>query len=240
MPKVRIYKPSELTEMTKGDLLKIVQREAERVNKQITRYKARGSVAGDVVPTTALTRIKMAPLKTMNKRQLVHAYSQMQSRTITDLTVKGIVKARDVRTQVAKELNVSPDIINADDLQKLYKALEQAKTENAAFYEVLVKAVQEGIEDDTQFFRTTSEEMTELTNTEAGRRQFMNDTIERINERIREKNQQRRDAGVTDARKLKKEYSMKQAHERALSKSKKQIRATHKELKKKGYKDYRI
>lgn len=240
MPKVRIYKPSELMEMTKGDVLKIVQREAERVNKQITRYKARGAVAGDVIPTTALTRIKMASLKTMKKRQLVHAYNQMQDRTVSGLTVKGVEKARDVRTQVAKELNVSPDIIHADDLHKLHKVLEQAKTDNAAFYEVLVKVVELGIEDDTQFFRTTSDEMTELTKDEEGRAIFMDQQIERINKAIRSKNQQARDKGETDLRKLKKEYSMEKAHARALNKAKTKIRATHKELRKKGYKDYRI
>lgn len=215
MPKVRIYKQTELNDMTQTDLLKVVQREAERINKQITRYKARGATAGDVIPSSALKRLPVSSLKNMNKRQLMRVYQEAQDRTVSGYTQKGIAKARERRSELAGELNTSAENINAEDLQKLHKAIKQAETENAAFYEVLSKAVEVGIEDNTQFFRTTSDEITELNKTEEGRHDFMAETIDRINKAVLEKNKQSRPDGLSDAERLKLEYSMKKATERA-------------------------
>jgi enoyl reductase-like protein len=105
--------------------------------------------------------------------------------------------------------------ITANDFYKLHKVMKQAETENAAFYEVLLRAVEEGIEEDTQFFRTTSDEMTEQTRTEEGRRDFMHETIKRINERVKENNNQARETGITDKKQLEKQFSMRSARLRA-------------------------
>lgn len=216
MPKITIYSQTELNEMTRTDLLKVVQREAARINKQITRYKKRGALAGDVIPTSALKRLPVSSLKNMTERQLMKTYARAQERsTFGGLTLKGIEKARGRKKEIAKELNVSEESITADDLSKLHTAVKQAESENAAFYEVLTRAVEEGIEEDTQFFRTTSEEMTEQTRTQEGRRAFMDETIKRINKKVRENNKQARAAGVTDRKQLEKQFSMKQATERA-------------------------
>lgn len=226
MPKVRIYTQTELNEMTRGDLLKTVQREAERLNKQITRYKARGAVAGDVIPSSSLKRLPVSSLKNMSERQLMRVYQQAQERTtFGGLTKSGISKARERKSEIAKELNTSEENISAEDLQKLHHAIEQAETENAAFYEVLTRAVEEGIEEDTQFFRTTSEAMYEQTKTAEGRREFMSDTIKRINKAVRDKNKQARENGITDRKRLAHQFSMKQAtaraKKRAISKTRK-------------------
>lgn len=226
MPKVRIYTQTELNEMTRGDLLKTVQREAERINKQITRYKARGATAGDVIPSSSLKRLPVSGLKNMTERQLMRVYQQAQERTtFGGLTKSGISKARERKSEIAKELNTSEENISAEDLQKLHHAIEQAETGNAAFYEVLTRAVEEGIEEDTQFFRTTSEAMYEQTKTAEGRREFMSDTIKRINKAVRDKNKQARENGVTDRKRLARQFSMKQAtaraKKRAISKTRK-------------------
>ena len=216
MPKVTIYSQTELNEMSRTDLLKVVQREAERVNKQITRYKKRGAVAGDVIPSESLKRLPVSSLKNMSNRELMKTYARAQERnTFGGLTIKGIEKARGVKKEIAKELNVSVESITAEDFKKLHKAARQAETENAAFYEVLLRAVEEGIEEDTQFFRTTSDEMTEQTRTEEGRRDFMHETIKRINERVKENNNQMRETGITDKKQLEKQFSMRSARLRA-------------------------
>lgn len=216
MPKRTIYTQTELNDMTRGDLLKVVQREAERLNKQITRYKSAGATAGDVIPSSSLKRLPVSSLKNMTDRQLMRVYEQAQKRsTFGGLTQKGIATARSRKSEIAKELNTSEENISAEDLQKLHKAIEQAETENAAFYEVLTRAVEEGIEEDTQFFRTTSDEMYEQTKKAEGRREFMESTIKRINKAVRAKNKQARERGITDRKYMEKQFSMKQAHTRA-------------------------
>lgn len=226
MSRVKIYSQTELNEMTKPDLLQTVRREVERVNKQITRYKARGATAGDVIPSSSLKRLPTSSLKNMTERQLMRVYEQAQQRsTFGGLTQKGISAARTRKSEIAKELNTSEENITAEDLQKLHKAIMQAETENAAFYEVLTRAVEEGIEEDTQFFRTTSDELYEQTKTAEGRRDFMQTTINRINKAVRQKNKQARASGITDKRLLEKQFSMKQAaaraKKRAISKARK-------------------
>ena len=216
MPKVTIYSQTELNDMTKTDLLKVVRREVERVNKQITRYKARGATAGDVVPTSSLKRLPVSSLAKMTGRQLMRVYEQAQKRgTFGGLTKKGISTARARKSELAKDLNTSEENITAEDLQKLHHAIEQAETENAAFYEVLTRAVEEGIEEDTQFFRTTSEAMYEQTKTAEGRREFMQQTIDRINEAVLKKSKQARKNSKAQRAALERQFSMEKAQERA-------------------------
>lgn len=193
MPKVTFYTPSELTEFSTKDLLKIVQREAERVNKQIYRYKKRGEQAGDVIPAAAMQRIKVDSLKSMTRVQLKHAYSEMRSRVAGgDLSKRGIAAARKKKKEIMEREGLTPDDINAEEYQKLHKIIEEAGHEAAVFYDVLTMAVETGVERSEQFFRTTSEEMTELTKTKEGREQFMLDTMERINKKIKKDNAQAR------------------------------------------------
>lgn len=193
MPKVTFYTPSELTEFSTKDLLKIVQREAERVNKQIYRYKKRGEQAGDVIPAAAMQRIKVDSLKSMTRVQLKHAYSEMRSRVAGgDLSKRGIAAARRKKKEIMEREGLSPEDINAEEYQKLHKIIEEAGHEAAVFYDVLTMAVETGVERSEQFFRTTSEEMTELTKTKEGREQFMLDTMERINKKIKKDNAQAR------------------------------------------------
>lgn len=193
MPKVTFYTPSELTEFSTKDLLKIVQREAERVNKQITRYKNRGAQASDVIPSAAMKRISISSLKDMSRVQLKHAYSEMRSRVAGgDLTISGIAKARKKKKEIIEREGLSPEDVNAEEYQKLHKIIEEAGHEAAVFYDVLTMAVETGVERSEQFFRTTSEEMTELTKTKEGREQFMLDTMERINKKIKKDNAQAR------------------------------------------------
>lgn len=216
MPKRTIYTQTELNDMTRGDLLKVVQREAERINKQITRYKSAGATAGDVIPSSSLKRLPVSSLKNMSDRQLMRVYEQAQKRsTFGGLTQKGIATARSRKSEIAKELNTSEENITAEDLQKLHKAIMQAETENAAFYEVLTRAVEEGIEEDTQFFRTTSDEMAEMTKTAEGRREFMEQTIQRINERVVASSKQYRKNSKAQRAALERQFSMDKARQRA-------------------------
>ena len=206
MPKVTFYTPSELTEFSTKDLLKIVQREAERVNKQITRYKKRGEQAGDVIPSAAMERVKINQLKYMTRVQLKHAYSEMRSRVAGgDLTIRGIAAARKKKKEIMENEGLAPEDINADEYQKLHKIIEEAGHEAAVFYDVLTMAVESGVERSTQFFRTTSDEMTELTKTEEGRAQFMVETMERINKKIKKDNAQARRFNTIAAKKGKTE-----------------------------------
>lgn len=193
MPKVKIYSPSELTEFSTKDLLKIVQREAERVNKQITRYNKRGEQAGDVIPSAAMKRVSITSLKGMTRTQLKHTYSEMTSRVAGgDLTIRGIAAARRKKKEIMEREGLTPEDINAEEYQKLHKIIEEAGHEAAVFYDVITMAVESGVERSEQFFRTTSEEMTEQTKTKEGREQFMLETMERINKKIKKDNAQAR------------------------------------------------
>ena len=100
---------------------------------------------------------------------------------------------------------MDPEDVNAEEYQKLHKIIEEAGHEAAVFYDVLTMAVETGVERSTQFFKTTSEEMTELTKTEEGRAQFMVETMERINKKIKKDNAQARRFNTIAAKKGKTE-----------------------------------
>ena len=223
MPKVvKIYSPSELTEFSNTDLLKIVQREAERVNKQITRYNKAGLQAGDVIPSAAMKRVPVSSLKNMTRTQLKHAYSEMTSRVAGgDLSQRGIKAARAKKKEIMEREGLSAEDVNADEYQKLHKIIEEAGHEAAVFYDVLTMAVESGVERSTQFFRTTSDEMTEQTKTEEGRLQFMAETMERINKKIKKDNAQSRrfntiaeKKGLTERKQLEELYDTRKQEQR--------------------------
>lgn len=223
MPKRVKYSYEELFSMTEAEVSKIVRREAWRINRQISRYKKAGAYAPDVFGTQALEPVKIKKLMQRNKRQQIFAYQEMQKRTVGGIGVThaGAKAARAARAEFAAELNISEDIITAEDLPILHAAAEQAKTENAAFYQVLKRGYEQGVVSSTQFFRTTSAEMTELSKTVKGRRKIMEDLINKINESVIENNKQARAEGKRIYDSLHRRFSYEQASKKAQSAARK-------------------
>lgn len=233
MPKRIKYDYDYLQSLTESEVRRVVKREAERINRQISRYKKAGKYAPDVIGSKQLERVNIRQIGKRNKRQLIYQYQELQKRSISGegITRAGIKAARKARAEFAAELNVSEDIITAEDLPVLHAAAEQAKTENAAFYEVLSRAVLQGVEENTQFFRTTSSALTEQSKTVAGRRQIMDDLIRRINEAVVAENKQARLEGKRLYDSLHKRFSFEQASKKAQSKARKARKAKYKQRK---------
>lgn len=234
MPKRIVYTYEQLRDMSDAEVKKIVRREAERLNRQISRYKEAGAYAPDVFGSKQLERIKIkSQIEKRNKRQNIYLYEEMQKRSVGGLGVThaGAEASRRARKEYAEELNISEDVITAEDLPLLHAAAEQAATENAAFYEVLLRAVEQRVVKDTQFFRTTSDTMTELSKTVEGRRQIMEETIAKINKAVTDWNKQARAEGVKSRDKLHRRFSLEQASKQAKSKARKARKEKYKSVK---------
>lgn len=193
------YWESELVNLSVDELRTIVKREAERINKQITRAKKRGIPAG-LFTEKQLTAFPRNMAK-KTRSEMIAQYARMKKWTPYELTVEGVKKTAARKRELQEQFNLSEDMA-PEEFQSIHLTLEQAATENAMFYEVLHKAVLVGLEKDEQFFRTTNKEITAQNLTPEGRHEFMRQQLRRINQVIREQNKQQRDNPQYEREKL--------------------------------------
>lgn len=233
MPKRRQYAPSELTRLSTKSLMKIVKRESERINKQITRFMRRAEKAG-FEPTSLYTEEQLQRptrnLSGMSDIDLINLYEKMRG---SDFTVTGVEKREQMREEIAEEIGIgaeNAEEITPEYLESFIKAKRRAKSESALFYQILVKSVEYGVANapgevdagynDYGFFRT-NDELAELTQTKKGRQQFIRNQLKRINDAIVKENKQRDAAGAEKLEKLSLAELKRRGYKHDITKAKK-------------------
>ena len=207
MPKRRAYSQTELVEMDLKQLEEVVNREAERINRQISRARRRGEDLEELFTKSEVQRpLRQEKLARMidkleaeeleggedPKAFLLKQYAAMQE---TDFTKKGFEARRKEREEFARDLGVEPEDVTAQQLADARKAMRRATGEAGAFYQLLVKAVESGVATNYNFFRT-DDKLYLQTLTRRGRQEFVQQQLEKINAHIMEDNKQRDIKGV--------------------------------------------
>lgn len=169
--------------MSIQELRKTVKREAERINREVSRAKLAGrkyeSLGG-------LQRFSRAVEK-KSRRELVSQYAQMQSKTQGGFIIATEKRIAEQRETFARELGVKPSDISPKKLKTLTALAQSAKQNDALFYEALKIGVAYG---KYKNFNEWREENRKL-DTEKARSQFVTETIKYANKKIRESNKQR-------------------------------------------------
>lgn len=207
MPKRRVYSQTELVEMDLKQLEEVVNREAERINRQISRARRRGENLEELFTQSEVQRpLRQEKLARMidkleaeeleggedPKAFLLKQYAAMQE---TDFTKKGFEARQKEREEFARDLGVEPEDVTALQLADARKAMRRATGEAGAFYQLLVKAVESGVATNYNFFRT-DDKLYLQTLTRRGRHEFIQQQLEKINAHIMEDNKQRDIKGV--------------------------------------------
>lgn len=222
MPKIAtIYSPSELAQLDRDELYKIVLRESERLNRQISRAKKRGDDLSTVFTQEQLQRPARSTLKDMTSMQLVQEYTRAQKAagSAAGYTQAGISARQREKEELARDLGVKASDVTAEDLE-YSKKVRSFIEDSGVFYQVLVKAVNTGVAEDYNFFRND-----ERTETEEGRKAFVKSTIRAINKKIAEENakttgeKQKRFSTATAKKLANKQVNKKIAKESAYRKS---------------------
>lgn len=203
MSKRHVYSQTELVEMNLKELETVVNREAERINRQISRIRNKGVQLGEFFTEEEMKRpLRQEKLaRTLDiieaeggdaKAFLLKQYAAMQE---TDFTRAGIRQREQEREQYARDIGVEPGDISPKQLSAMRKAMRRATGESGMFYQLIVKAVETGVADSYNYFRT-NDELYYQTLTERGRSEFIEQQLAKINEKITETNKQRDVAGV--------------------------------------------
>ena len=199
MPKRRAYSQTELVEMDLKQLEEVVNREAERINRQISRARRRGENLEEFFTKSEIARPlrqeKLARMIDMleasedgdPKSFLLKQYAAMQE---TDFTKKGFEARRKEREEYAHDLGVEPEDITPQQLADMRKAMRRATGEAGMFYQTLVKAVHEGVATNYNYFRT-DEKLYYQTLTAQGRQEFIQQQLDLVNTKIKTENKQR-------------------------------------------------
>lgn len=185
MPKIAmIYSPSELVQMDRDELYTVVLRESERLNRQISRAKKRGDDLSAVFTQEQLKRPARSRLKYMTSTQLVQEYTRAQKAagSAVGYTQAGISARLREREDLARDLGVKASDVTAEDIEYSKKVRSYIE-DSGVFYQVLVKAVNTGVAEDYNFFRSDKR-----IETEEGRKAFVQSTIRAINKKIAEDN----------------------------------------------------
>lgn len=192
MPKRTVYTQSALVEQDLDDLRTIVKRESERINKQITRAQRRGVAFGEIYTEEQIQRPTRA-VEGLSKGELLKLYARMQE---GEFTVKAVQERYSEREEIASEIGLdSPSELRPEDLNEFLKARRRSNTESALFYQTLVKAVESGVLESYDDFRT-DERYAEMTETAKGRQRFINLMLKKINKTITSANKQRDERGL--------------------------------------------
>lgn len=200
-----------LAQMSIQELRKTVKREAERINREVSRAKKAGrkyEILG------GLQRFSRAVEK-KSRRELVAQYAQMQSKTQGGFIIATEKRITEQREAFARELGVKPSDISPKKLKTLTALSQSAKQNDALFYEALKIGVTYG---KYKNFNEWREENRKL-DTEKARSEFVTETIRFANKKIRESNKQRamtgKDALPILRRRMLKASAKKAAKERA-------------------------
>lgn len=207
MSKRRTYSQTELVDMTVEELEEIVNREAERINRQISRARKRGLNLEEVYTKSEIARplrqerLARAVAEILSpeyqgtetaKGFLLKQYAAMQE---TDFTKAGFQTRKKEREELARDLGVEEEDITAQHLFDARKAMRRATGDAGMFYQVLVKAVESGVATNYNYFRN-DEKLYYQTLTRRGRQEFIQQQLDVINNAIVEENKQRDEKGV--------------------------------------------
>lgn len=195
MAKRTFYTQSALVNYDIEDLRTIVKRESERINKQITRAQRRGVAFGEIYVLNEKGEIDRPTraVEGMTQGELLKLYARMQE---GEYTIKAVQERYTEREEIAKEIGLAtPSELKPEDLNEFLKARRRSNSESALFYQTLVKAVESGIAEDTQFF-LTDERYADMTSTPAGRQKFIKQMLKKINQAIEKSNKQRDELGL--------------------------------------------
>lgn len=169
--------------MSITELRKTVKREAERINREVSRAKNAGrkyELLG------GLQRFSRAVEK-KSRRELITQYAQMQRKTQGGFIIQTEKRINAQREQFARELGVNPSDISPKKLKTLASLAESAKQNDALFYEALKVGRAYGR---YRNFNQWREENRKL-DTEKARSEFVTEMIKYANKKIRESNKQR-------------------------------------------------
>ena len=193
MPNRTYYTQSALVNLDLSNLKEVVRRESERINKQITRAKRRGVAFGEIYTEEQIKRPTRA-VENLTQGELLKLYSRMQE---CEFTVKAVQERYTEREEIASEIGLkSPEELKPEDLNEFLKARRRSNTESALFYQTLVKAVESGVMESYDEFRT-DERWAEMTETAKGRQRFIKQMLNRINKAITKTNKQRDEQGLS-------------------------------------------
>lgn len=210
MAKRIIYAQSELIDMNLAELRTVVERESERINRQLSRARKRGVDLESLFTQGELERpLRQKKLdRWLNKlseknedlqAELMKMYARISR---VEFTKEGVAERVQEREEIAKDIGLDdPTAITPDLLSELRKQKEVATGTAGAFYQLLIKSVESGTETDYNFFRTDNRLYLQ-TLTPEGRQEFIKDQIKKINKVIRETNKQRDDEGVAKKEEL--------------------------------------
>lgn len=209
MPKRRAYSQTELVEMDLKQLEEVVNRESERINRQISRAKLRGENLKEFFTKSEIERpLRQEKLTRMLDKieaengdvraALMKQYAAMQE---TDFTKKGFEARRKEREEYARDLGVEPEDITPQQLADMRKAMRRATGEAGMFYQTLVKAVHEGVATNYNYFRT-DEKLYYQTLTAQGRQEFIQQQLDLVNSNIKTENKQRDTKGEAKKKQL--------------------------------------
>ena len=207
MPERIYYTQSSLVEKDIDELRQIVLRESERINKQITRAQRRGVAFGEIYTEEQVKRPTRA-VQGLNQGELLKLYARMQE---GEFTIKAVQERFSEREEIAKEIGLpTPEELKPEDLNEFLKARRRSNTESALFYQTLVKAVETGVMESYDEFRT-DERWADMTETPKGRQRFIKLMLNRINKAITKTNKQRDEQGLTKREELVSLVSMRNA-----------------------------
>ena len=177
----------ELSQLNITELRKVVKREAERINREVSRAKLAGREYREL---GGLKRFSRA-VGTKTRRELISQYNAMQKRTQGGYTRQTLKKVEKQKAQFAKELGLNPEDIKTSQLGRLTKLAQAAKQNDALFYEALKVGVAYGKYRDYNQWREEGRAL----DTEKSRSAFVTETIKYANKKIREANKQRAISG---------------------------------------------
>lgn len=209
MPKRKIYSQTELIELSLPELEKVVNRESERINRQLSRARLRGENLAGLYTAQELERpLRQEKLaRYLDKLEaedkdpqaaLLKMYAALQD---IDFTRKGVRERMREREELFADLDggggLEPEDLTPEQIAELRKARRRATGEAGAFYQLLVKAVESGVagENGYSYFRKDNTLYLQ-TLTRKGRAEFINEQIEKINRAIVDENKQRDEKGV--------------------------------------------
>lgn len=162
MPKATIYTADILNDLPLKEVERLVNQQAERYNKQITRAKQQGLNTGSYF--TDLQRAKVhrggkppAMKADAYKRQLVRQYKQTETRLKGGVTKGNISKLAKKKEAYAEKYGLSD--LSAEQFEQAYELEEATKSKSELFYQHLREGVNRGVLDSyTDFDRSASTE----------------------------------------------------------------------------------
>lgn len=161
MPRAITYTADILNDLPLKEVERLVNQQAERYNKQITRAKQQGLNTGAYF--TDLQRAKVhrggkppAMKADVYKRQLIRQYKQTETRLKGGVTKSNIKRLSEKKKGYEKEYGT--DDLSTEQFEKLYEIEEASKTKGELYYQHLLEAEKKGVASRSDYKRTQSTE----------------------------------------------------------------------------------